>query len=70
MLGEDRNNASIDFILFDENDIIVNSKKLLSQIKETEDYNNIVDIDTKQATGDIYYKTFYKYNNLTTNIIP
>ena len=67
LLGEDRNNASIDFILFDENDIIVNSKKLLSQIKETEDYNNIVDIDTKQATGDIYYKTFYKYNNLTTN---
>jgi hypothetical protein len=72
LLGEDRDNPSIDFILFDENDIINNAKKITTKIKETDEYNNITNVDNGnandiQTTGSLYYKTFYNYNNLTTN---
>jgi hypothetical protein len=71
-LGESKTDPNIDYVLFDVNDIIVNSKKITTKIKETDEYNNITNTDTgnandEQTTGSLYYKTFYNYNNLTTN---
>jgi len=72
LLGENRDDGEINFILFDENDIIVNSKKLLSQIKETDEYNDITEDPSGRASdeqnkGNLKFKTYYNFNNLTTN---
>jgi len=65
-------NSQAEYILFDVNDIINNSKKLIKEIKEESLYTSLVDpnsgnkINVKEK-GPLFYKNFYaSSNNLTT----
>jgi hypothetical protein len=63
------------YVLYDDKKIINNSKRLYKEIEEDVSYSKLVDRDSgnvvnKKETGDIlFYKNFYKNNNLTTNNI-
>ena len=65
-------NSKAEYILFDVNDILNNSKNLFKEIREDSLYGNLIDeksgngINTIQ-TNSPFYKNFYsKSNNLTT----
>jgi len=62
----------VDYILFDESDIINNSKKLFTEIKENQTYRNqISDNNVGNGFGEsktipYFYKNIYVNNNLNT----
>ena len=61
-----------EYILFDVNDIINNSKNLFKEIREDSLYGNLIDEKSANGINSIvkgpsFYKNFYsKSNNLTT----
>lgn len=65
-------NANAEYILFDDNNIINNSKKLIKEIKENSLYGALIDPSTGNninvvENGTLFYKNFYaSSNNLTT----
>jgi hypothetical protein len=65
-------NSNAEYVLFDENDIINNSKKLIKEIKEDALYGALTDPNAGNAInvvekGPLFYKNFYaSSNNLTT----
>jgi len=68
----------VDYVFFDNSDIINNSKKLYKEISEDQGYREkIIDqykkdgsVETSKfgesRSGDYFYKNFYRNNNLTT----
>jgi len=69
-------NSKANYVIFDDNDIINNSKKLFSEIQKEDSYVKLTDPDNggtinKKETGDeLYYKNSYSSaNNFTTNNI-
>jgi len=65
-------NSEAEYVLFDVNGIINNSKNLFKEIREDSLYGNLTDEKSgnginRKETGPLFYKNFYsKSNNLTT----
>ena len=65
-------NSETEYVLFDVNGIINNSKNLFKEIREDSLYGNLTDEKNgnginRKETGPLFYKNFYsKSNNLTT----
>ena len=65
-------NSNAEYILFDDNQILNNSKKLFKEIKEDSLYSTLTDPNAgnkinQTEKGTIFYKNFYaSSNNLTT----
>jgi hypothetical protein len=73
LIGEDYTNPNIDYVLFDVNDIINNSKNIIDSIKQNDEYNDITDPNGRTTSikkdGGSYYQNYYYNNNFTTNNI-
>jgi hypothetical protein len=72
--GLNYNNPNINYVLFDESEIINNNKNLWESIKQAKEYGEITDskagnaIRREEKTDSLIYKTFYLNNNLYSNI--